>query len=288
MWQFFIVFYFIFGTTSALSRRVLAQKLGENNRLINSLFFLFFLLPAIIILSFFFPHNLNIGLLNLTLLFFGGIIWPLFYIAAFNANRQVDVGIYMIISNLSPLFTLAVAIPFLHENLSILQNFGVGLLILSGVLAATSQINKQHRASLNGISMCLLSTAIAGIAIAYESFMLHRVDFGTYLLLGWGSQIIWSLILTGKELRKLPALFNKDPQTKKTLITWGTSHVLESVTFVLALKISGSASLFSSATVFLSVVVLITAYFFLNERKHMIHKWLAAGIGIAGLLIIAK
>jgi hypothetical protein len=34
--------------------------------------------------------------------------------------------------------------------------------------------------------------------------------------------------------------------------------------------------------------VVIAAYIFLKEREHMLHKWLGAGIGIAGLLLIAK
>lgn len=64
MWQLLIIFYFVFGAASYLLRRILAQKLGHRNRLINSVFFLFFLLPAAIILSFFFPHNLDVGILK--------------------------------------------------------------------------------------------------------------------------------------------------------------------------------------------------------------------------------
>src|SRR5947199_2672497 len=109
MWQFFIVFYFIFGATNYLLRRVLAQKFDDSNRLINTVFFLCFLLPTAIILSFFFPHNLNIGLINLVIVLGGSIIWPLLNIASFRANRHVDVGIFTIINNLSPLFTLLVA-----------------------------------------------------------------------------------------------------------------------------------------------------------------------------------
>lgn len=288
MWQLLIVLYFVFFTINYLLRRILAQKLGEYNRLINSIFFLFFLLPAAIILSFFFPHNLNVGILNLALLLGGSIIWPISNIVAFNANKKVDVGIFTIISNLSPLFTLAIAIPFLHENFSLMQYFGIGLLILSGILAAFSQLNKQFRASLNGILVCLLFAVVLGVGVAYESFMLHRVDFGAYLIFGWGSQIIWMAILTGKELKKLFKLFNKDRETSRTLITWGATKVLGSVTFVLALKISGSASIISSANNFLSVAVVIAAYLFLKERQHIVYKVIASIIGIAGLWLIAK
>lgn len=288
MWQLSLTFYFILGATSYVLRRVLAQKLGEHNRLINAIFFVFFLLPATIFLSFFFPHNLNVGTLNLFFLFGGSIIWPLFNIVAFRANKEVDVSIFTIINNLSPIFTLVIALPLLHETLKMQQFFGVGLLIVSGVLAASTQLRKHNRASVNGISLCILSAAVLGIAVAYERFMLNRIDFGAYLIFGWGSQIIWSILLAGKELKKLPKLFNKQAETRNVLIIWGATSALKSVGFILALMLSGSASLISAASDFMSVAVVIAAYFFLKERQHMSHKWIAATLGIAGLLFITK
>jgi drug/metabolite transporter (DMT)-like permease len=217
MWQLFIFFYFILATTTYLLRRVLAQKFSHYNRLINTVFFLFFLLPTGIILSFFFPHNLNIGLVNLVIVLGGSLIWPLLNIISFRANKDVDVGIFTVISNLSPLFTLLIALPFMHESLQGLQIIGIILLIFSGVLAASSQLNKQNRVSGNGILLCLVSAGILGVAVAFESFMLKRMDFGAYLIYGWGAQIIWMVLLTGKELKKLPELFRHSRQTNKTL-----------------------------------------------------------------------
>jgi drug/metabolite transporter (DMT)-like permease len=288
MWQLLIILYFVFATTSYLLRRVLAQKLGDSNRLANVVFFLFFLLPTAIILSFFLPHNLNVGLVNLLFLFGGSIIWPLLGIITFSANKKVDVGIFAIINNLSPIFTLAIALPFLHESLKTQQFIGVGLLIFSGIIASFSQLHKHNRVGINGILICLLSAAVLGIAIAYESFMLSRIDFGTYLIYGWGSQIIWSLILAGRELKKLPQLLRKDLKTRQILFTWGSVSALRSVAFILALKMSGSASIISAATDFLSVTVVIAAYIFLKERQHMVYKLIAVVIGITGLFLITR
>lgn len=288
MWQSLLILYFVFGTTSTLLKRVLAQQLGDHNRLINSIFFLFFLLPAAIILSFFFPHNLNVGLLNLFLLLGGSIIWPISSIIAFRALKEVDASIFTIINNLSPVFTLAIALPFLHESLKSPQLFGIGLLILSGLIAASSQLNNHKRVSMNGIFICLLCAAVLGIAVTYERFMLSRIDFGAYLIYGWGSQIIWSAILAGRELKKLPKLLNKEAKKRQTLIVWGAASVLSSVAFISSLKLSGSASIISAASDFMSVAIVIAAYFFLKERQHIVHKWLSAALGIAGLLLIVK
>lgn len=284
MWQLFIVGYFIFGAASYLLRRVLAKKLSEHNRLINAIFFLFFLAPTAVILSLFFPHDLDIGITNLLIIFGGSIIWPLLGIVSFRANKDVDVGIFAIISNLSPLFTLAIALTLLNERLSVLQFIGIGLLVVSGIVAASSHL-KHNRASMQGILFCLLSAVILGVAVAFESFMLHRIDFGAYLIYGWGSQVVWSVILAAKDFRKLPALLTH-ADTKKILFAWSASSSLRSVAFISALKISGSAALISAITDFMSVVIVIAGYIFLHERGHMVQKVSGAIVGLVGLLLI--
>jgi len=286
MWQVLIVLYFIFGAMSYVLRRELAQKVPGANRLINAVFFVFFLLPAAIVMSFFFPHDLNVGYLNLMYLLVGSIIWPLFYIIAFNANKEVDAGIFAIIGNISPIFTLAIAIPFLGESLDALQVLGIALLIVSGTLAAASQLSGSARSSMNGIMLCVLSAGVSGVAIAYERFMLTRVDFGAYLILGWGAQIAWSLILARSELRELPQLL-KNTKVRNALFMWGASSTLRSIAFITALNIAGAA-LVSSASDFMSVAVVIAAYFYLREREHIMYKSIAVAIGVMGLFLVAR
>ena len=287
MWQLLIAFYFVFGATSYMLRRELAQKLPGDNRVINAIFFLFFLFPAGIVLSLFFPHDLSVGWLNFFFLVVGSIIWPLFYIAAFNANKKVDAGIFAIINNVSPVATLAIALPFLNESVNTPQVLGIVLLIFSGIVAASSQLRGHARASTNGILLCVVSAVVLGIAVAYERWMLGRVDFGAYLIYGWGSQIAWSVFLAREGLRQMPALLGRTSELRGTIITWGTSSVLRSITFILALKLSGSASLVSGASDFMSVAVVIAAYFYLKEREHVLYKSLAAIVGVVGLLFIA-
>ena len=288
MWQILILFYFVFGTASYLLRRVLAQKIGEHNRLVNAIFYLFFLLPTIIVLSFFFPHNFHVGMSNIILLLVGSLIYPTYFLISFQANRNVDAGIFTIINNLSPLFTLIIALPFLHESLRAFQYVGGGLLILSGILVAYPQLKKTNRIGVSGIITCISAAAVLGFAVAYERFMLNRVDFGTYIVIGWRAQVVWSLLFASKELKKISLLFNKNSGVRNILIAWGSVSALRSVAFVTSLKTSGSAALISAASDFLSVAVVIAAYFFLKERENMIYKISAVIIGVIGLLLITR
>ncbi len=287
MWQLFLIFYFIFGTTSYLLRRILAQKLGGYNKLINASFFVFFLLPAIFILTPLFPHNVHVGITNILLLLAGSLIFPLANIIAFRANKDVEVGIFTILNNVSPVFTITFATLFLHERLTGPQLVGAGILILSGAIAAFSLVKRVGKASLYGISLCLISALLLGISITYERFMFTRVDFGAYLIYGWGSQVIWSTLLAYKDLSKLPKLFSKELGARKIVLLWGAANILKSVSFILALK-SSSASLMSTSSNFMTVTVVIGAYFFLKERKHLVYKVVAIILGTCGLLLITR
>ncbi|MCA9332507.1 EamA family transporter [Candidatus Saccharibacteria bacterium] len=285
MWQIFLLFYFVFGASSYLLRRVIAKRFPENNRLINATFFIFFLFPLGLVMSFFFPHNLNVGAVNLILLLGGSIIWPVFNITAYSANKHVDVGIYTVINNLSPVFTLAIALTFLDEKLTVAQCIGIFMLIFSGLIVALPQLISKNKADIEGILLCVLSTAILGVAVAYEKFMLGRVDFGTYLIFGWGAQIAWSVFLARRELHQLPKLA-RDKNTKNVLFWYGATNSLKSASFISALKISGSASIIGAATDFMSVVVVVSAYFILKETSHIVFKISGAILGIVGLIII--
>ncbi len=287
MWLFFIALYFAFGAASYLIRRVLAQKLPDKNRLINASFFVVFLLPAAILLGLLFPHNLHIGWVNLLLLLGGSLIWPIFNILAFRANKDIDVGVYTVINNLSPIFTLIVALTVLDESLAGAAFAGVFLLIASGVLVAAPQLKQHKHTQISGILFALGSTAVLGIAVAYERYMLNRVDFGTYLLIGWSSQIAWAVYLARNELKKLPILF-KDSATKNVVFGYGLTNVLKSTCFIVALKYSNSAARVGAASDFMSVVVIISAYFILRERNYLPVKLLAAAMGIIGLILVAR
>ena len=287
MWLLVIGLYFVFGSASYLLRRILAQRIQEYNRLLTALFFVVFLIPAAIILASLFPYSLSVSSLDLLLLLGGSVIWPIVNLTAFKANETADAGTFVIISNLSPLFTLAIAIPFLNESLAMVQYVGIGLLVFSGVLATVSQRKSEGAVPLSGILWCLLSAALLGFASAYEGFMLSRVDFGTYLIYGWGAQAVWALLFAIPQFKKLPGFMYEVSSMPRTVFFWCLTNVLKSVAFIFALKLSGSASLTSAASNFLSVAVVIAAYIFLNERNLLVFKIISVAFGVGGLFLIA-
>ena len=173
----------------------------------------------------------------------------------------------------------------MNESLNYQQWSGILLLIFAGLLVTIPQLKNDQKANSYGILICVLSTAVLGTAVAYEKFMFTRIDLGSYFIYGWGSQIIWMAILARKELKDLPLLF-RDSSTKKLTVGYGLTNALKSTSFILALKTSGSAAIVGAATNFMSVTIIIAAYIFLAERKHIIIKLVSACIGVIGLFLV--
>jgi drug/metabolite transporter (DMT)-like permease len=283
IWLIFLFAFFILGATNALLRRVLAQKFADRNLLVNGIFYVFFLAPAAVALMLIFPPTLSISPTNLALCVVGSLMWPLFNIAAFRASKSIDAGIYTIIANLSPLFTLMVAVPFMGEQVTGVQYLGIGLLMISGVIAVVPGI-KNKTIVLSGVLFALLSTVILGFGVAYEKFMLDRLDLGTYILFGWGSQIMWMALLATGEWKYLPYFIKQ--VGLKTVLFYGSANALKSCCFILALFFVGSASIMSGATEFISIVIIAAAFFILHERDHIAQKIIGAIIGIIGLVLL--
>lgn len=130
------------------------------------------------------------GWMNVAFLIVGSLIWSVMNLVAFHANKHSDIGVFTVINNISPVFTISIAVAFLGESLSMTQYVGIVLLIFSWILATSTQIKQNKHSELLGVGLSLLAATLLGIAVAYERFMLTRIDFGAYIIYGWGSQIL--------------------------------------------------------------------------------------------------
>lgn len=278
--------FFTFSVFSYLLRRNLAKDFTRYNRLIHAIFFVLFLLPTGLIASRFFPNNLDVGWENLLWLGLGSLVWPVANIVAFRANHKLDAGTFSILNNLAPISTLLIALTILGETPSSKQILGAILLILSGIVIAVPLVQYRLIIGSREILIGVLSAVIIGVGYSYERFMLTRIDFGAYLVLGWGSQVLWAAILAAKEYKYLPKLWS-NVKLRSPILAYGLTNALRGMCFVTALSLA-SASVVGPAANFLSVIIVIAGYFILGEKDHLLNKLLAVAIGISGLLLISN
>lgn len=283
-WQLLLTAYLVIGTAGYIIRRRLALTLTKHNRLVNGFFFIAVLYPLGLIVAAFSSPNLSIGWLNAVLLLAGSGIFPLINLLAFRANKDVDAGLYTILSNLTPIITIVAASLLLKESLNNQQLLGAVIIITSAFIATLPKLQKRSTSSNNGILFALASVSLLGIAIVYERWMLTRVDFGAYLVFGWGAQTLWMAILAWPERNDIKIL-----RIRKNLfpiLGYSVTNALKGLCFVAALKLSGNASVVGAFASFMAVMVVLSAYFILKENEGLVFKIGTALIGAIGLIIL--
>lgn len=285
-WQILATAYLFLGTAAYLLRRNLAQTLAQHNGLINAFFFVVALYPMGLVVAAFTPHDLNVGWLNLFFLLFGSASFTAVNIIAFNANKHIDAGLYTIMNNVTPIVTISVAALLLNERLTHNQLLGAMIIIASAFLATLPRLRRNSNNSSAGIVLTLISVSLLGLAVVFERWMLGRIDFGAYLVLGWGAQTLWAVIYAWPDRQSVHIL--KSGKNFRPILGYGVASALKGLCFVGAIKLSGSASLVSSFTSFMAVTVVIAAYFILNERDHLWLKMGSAALGTVGLLVLSS
>lgn len=276
--------FLVLGTAGYLLRRKLAQTLTRHNRLVHGFFFIAVLYPLGLAVGFITAPDLAIGWLNFFILLAGSAVYPVINLLAFRANRDVDAGLSTILYNLSPIVTITAAWLLLHERLDDQQLLGAVIIMTAAFLATLPRLARRSRSNLPGILFALASVVLLGFAIVYERWMLTRMDFGAYLVFGWGAQALWMAVIAWPERKNLKVLGER--KNFVPVLVYGLAHAFKGLCFVAALKLSGNAAAVGAFASFMAVLVVLAAYVALKEKEWLWFKLGAAAVGTAGLIIL--
>jgi drug/metabolite transporter (DMT)-like permease len=284
-WQIFVLSYLALSTVAGLLQRQLGKDIPKYNKLVNAFFFLGIHYPLGLIVAALIGFDLDIGWTNLALLFVAGIAFPLTGIWAFRASKDVDAGLFGILQNLNPVITIILAALLLADRLNVQQLSGALLIILSALLASVIIYRHSSISTRFGILLAIVTVSMLGLETAYETWMLKRIGFGTYLVYGWGLQTFWMLVLAWPERKQLNKIINR--QYGPSIFWLSLSRSLKGFAFLGALYFSGRASIVSAYTSLLPVMLVGAGYIFLQERSYLRLKVLAAIIAAAGLIVLS-
>ena len=283
-WQLLLILYLILTTATYLSRRQLAMSFASHNRIVNAFSFVAAVYPVGLIVAAFNSPDLGIGWWNFLLLVIGGAIFPISYLLAYRANKDVDAGLYTIINNIAPVVSIILATLWLNETLTGIQLLGAGIILIATTVVTLPQVGKHLVKNRHALICAFVAVVLIGIGIVYERYMLTRIDFGAYLVYGWGLQTLWIVAFAWNQRHTLKAL--KKPKMRKPLISYSLSLALRGICFVSALRLSGNASFVVAFVSFMPVLIVLSAFFVLNEHDHLRLKLGGAALGVAGLLLL--
>lgn len=283
-WQLLLIGYLILGTASYLWRRQLARTFAKANRLVNAFFFVVVLYPIGLVVATLTTPDLHIGWASFWMLVFGGAIFPFVNLLIYRANKDMDAGLFTIISDLVPVVSITAGWLLLNEGLSGQQLIGATIILLAALFVTLPQL--KHHMRNNRVAMICAFTAVTllGLGFVFERYMLTRMDFGAYIVFGWGFQMVWSVIFAWSERKSYKMLF--DPKIRSKLWAYSLSSAFRGLCIVGALYLSGNVSVVMASASFLTVLVVVAAYFILKEKEMLWLKLGAATLGIIGLLLI--
>lgn len=283
-WQLLLIGYLVLGTASYLWRRQLAKTFAKANRLVNAFFFVAVLYPIGLFVAGLTTPDLSIGWASFWMLLVGGALFPFVNLLIYRANRDMDAGLFSIISDLIPVVSITAGWLLLNEGLSGRQLVGAAVILVAALLVTLP--NLKHHMRNNRVAMiCAVAAVILlGLGFVFERYMLTRMDFGAYIVFGWGLQTVWGVLFAMPERKSYKILF--DPKIRKKLWAYSLSSTFRGLCIVGALYLSGNVSVVMASASFLTVLVVVAAYFILKEKDWMWLKLGAATLGAIGLLLI--
>lgn len=197
--------------------------------------------------------------------------------------RLLPASIVAILVLLNPLSAVIFSLLFLGEELTVVQWAGAAL-VFAGVLSVqliskVTKIRKKKVAIHIGLVLATALALLYGIGITTEKYLLDRMGMSTYVIYGWGSQLLMSLLIALLMWKQFSL-----PKTAKYYIysfRYGLLLGASGLLYVFTQVQNNSASLTvigSSSKVALTVFL---AYLLLNEREHVLLKSL--GIALSGI-----
>ncbi|MFH1234197.1 MAG: DMT family transporter [Candidatus Diapherotrites archaeon] len=230
----------------------------------------------------------------LALYCFTVFIWMLGVLLYYRAMQEAEASRVSVAYNSLPIFTLALAIVFLGETVSLLQFAGIVCLMLGAILVSFKKAGRIK------IGKWALAVPISAILLAADTVV------SKYVLAGsdwWSLTVLRSFIFSAFLIIALPFYYKKikaaiteKPRVLAVALSSETFYLTGRGAFMLSLSL-GTASLVGAVTAIQPFFVLLFAVFltkafpsFLKEeidKSHLAIKLAAVALAVAGAAMVS-
>lgn len=150
----------------------------------------------------------------------------------------------------------------------------------------TSKTKKQKHLFATGIVIAISSALLLGIANVTEKYLLDRINVPTYLIYGWGFQLLGALCIAVAFKSKFHL-----PTTRSTVSKACVYAVLVAVSggfFIYTLVASNNASLTIALSGLKVVFAMILSYVVLKERSNIGTKLISVFLSVGGVYLLMR
>lgn len=282
-WQVAIFLNLILSAVFTLVQRSVSKQFISHGKVAVAFMYIAFVGPLGIIYGLLnYDINFNFSLLTWIFLIIAGFLFALANIGAYRANAHLDAAQYVILINFFSVFAVIIAAIFLGERMSLTQLTGVAVLVFSAGLVSVRRTTK-HTFKISGWSLlAIFSALLLAAGLTFEKHLLGQMNIGTYMIVGWGFQTLAMVALAMGEWHTLRD-FGRAGIMK--LSSLGIIRFLQGITFVIAVS-QANVGLLASIISYQAVLVFIGGVIFLNERSHLIIRFLGSILATIGLLLV--
>lgn len=288
-WQITILLYSLLGAT----RNVISRQIGIEKRdfSLNALLYSFSAVFTVGILYVTIagkPINSQAAWDARYYLIIGGSLFAGLNLLYLKLFRRVSASVGVLLILLSPLSVVIVSTLLTDETLTVTQVFGSVFILCAVLLAELSnkkpkKIGKRMLVS-TSLLLSIIIAIMAGFATVNEKYLLDRLGLDTYLVYGWGMQLLATIIIVfvfRKSYKKVTS--NK---LRFYLLTHALLLAFSGFFFIQTLIRSDNAALTSITASFKTVLAVAMAIVILKERQKIKIKVVSVLISVIGLLLL--
>lgn len=235
------------------------------------------------------PHEVNWSPWLIFLLIGGSLMVNISSILGYMAVKHLPLAQFGTINQLGGVFVVILGGLLLSEHLTPAQLVGGVLLIAGAVLAIQAPRAAHKRVHETQYSKAITLTVVGSVFIAIglvaEKAALNHMDFGAYLIFGYGAQALGLVAIASREASRENLQKISRTDIKPTLIM-GLALGITGTSYVASLAGSDNIAL---VTVIMSCSLPLTvfaSYLVLHERDNPKLLYLSLALSFCGLLIV--
>jgi uncharacterized membrane protein len=176
-----------------------------------------------------------------------------------------------------------IGVYILGEAFSFSQFIGMLLLIFGAILVAAKGFRRDtFNFDKYSIELMILSVML-GIGLATEKACLSFMSKSSYMIVGWGIQMLATLFFARKELKHIKHI---DSKGTRELIELGTARSGHVIGYFLSVAFSGRAAFMASITSIRIPLVFIASFILLGERQNYLRKLIGVAVATAGIILM--
>jgi drug/metabolite transporter (DMT)-like permease len=216
----------------------------------------------------------------------GGMLFGVWTYFSYRVFSYVDAAIASLLATLNIVAVVITSSLLIHEGLTLRELLGAVVLLAAMLIVLSARVSKLVRTAWGkGIGLSLLASSVYGFAIANEKWLLSRVGIPTYVVFGFGWQLVplllFSLIIGRSQYHNL-----RKPDFLKSVGLTGLMRGAAGLLFIISLVKSNNASLVSVLSGFKVVLTAIWAAIILHERKLLGRKLVASLLAMLGIAVM--